>query len=119
MKKHILIFILVRKNSMLIGNALVLTSSIGAIICKPLNSYIPLIISRAILGLATGLFGAIVPIYMTEIAPKNMRGIFNTINQTSLVFGILFTNVLGLPQLLGSNKNWPYLLGATSNNLFF
>ena len=99
---------------MLIGNILVVISIIGAIICKPLNSYVPLIASRAILGLATGLFGGIVPIYLTEIAPKNMRGLFNTINQMSIVFGILATYSFGLPQLLGSKENWPYLLGVTS-----
>lgn len=50
-------------------------------------------------GLFCGLFSGILPLYLSELAPKNLRGTIGTLNQLMIVFGILVTNILGLPQL--------------------
>ena len=58
-------------------------------------------------GLSTG----VAPLYTSEIAPVRMRGAVGTLNQLAATLGILISQVLGLPQLLGTAGNWPYLLG--------
>ena len=50
--------------------------------------------------------------YLTEIPPKNYRGMSGVLNQLTLVFGLLISNIFGLPQLLGTEKLWPYLMGV-------
>ena len=68
-------------------------------------------VSRFITGLFCGFFTGVLPIYLYEIAPKNLRGLTGTLNQLNIVFGILSTNVLGLPGIFGTEKLWPILVG--------
>ncbi|KXJ19804.1 Glucose transporter type 1 [Exaiptasia diaphana] len=49
--------------------------------------------------------------YLSEIAPVNLRGSLGTLNQFGVVTGLLLGFVVGLKQLLGSGEGWPYLLG--------
>ena len=54
---------------MLVSNSLAFVSVILMVISKPLKSFIPLIVGRAISGLFVGLVSGIAPIYLSEIAP--------------------------------------------------
>ena len=49
--------------------------------------------------------------YLSEIAPVNLRGLAGTLNQLFLVVGIFITNIAGLPQLFGTANLWPVLVG--------
>ena len=62
-------------------------------------------------GIFSGLFLGVVPMYLSEIAPVNLRGLAGTLNQLFLVIGNLFANVSGLPQLFGTTNLWPVLGG--------
>lgn len=64
-------------------------------ICKVSSSYELLVIGRFIIGVACGLFTGLVPLYITEIAPVNIRGGLGTLNQLAVTFGILSSQVLG------------------------
>jgi MFS family permease len=96
---------------MLLANLLVFVSGVASIISKPFHTYITLLIGRSVAGLVTGLFSGIAPMYLTEIPPKNYRGISGVFNQLSIVIGLLVANIFGLPQLFGTEKLWPYLVG--------
>lgn len=48
---------------------------------------------------------------MSEIPPQNLRGFVGTVNGLAMCVGNLVTNIIGLPEILGSDKLWPYLLG--------
>lgn len=60
----------------------------------------------------TGLNTSLVPMYISEIAPLNLRGGLGTVNQLAVTVGLLLSQVLGIEQLLGNNKAWPILLGG-------
>ena len=60
-------------------------------------------------GIVVGLLSGVVPIYLNEISPLNLRGSIGTIQQVISVFGKLSANIAGLSQLLGSEKLWPIL----------
>ena len=49
--------------------------------------------------------------YISEIAPLNLRGGLGTINQLAVTVGMLLSQVLGIKQILGTNDGWPFLLG--------
>lgn len=49
----------------------------------------------------SGLGNCLAPMFLTEIAPINLRGAIGTINQLSVTLGILVSSVFGLPSILG------------------
>ena len=65
-----------------------------------------LIIIRVFLGLAVGAASALVPPYMSELAPARLRGRLNGLNQTMIVSGMLISYIMdyifkGLPTAWG------------------
>ncbi len=53
-----------------------------------------LTVARFILGIASGVATVLVPIYLGELAPPNLRGTLGTINQFAYVTGILVADLL-------------------------
>lgn len=49
--------------------------------------------------------------YISEIAPLNLRGGLGTVNQLAVTVGLLLSQVLGIEQILGTDEGWPILLG--------
>lgn len=70
-----------------------------------------LIIGRLFIGLNCGLNTALVPMYLTEIATVNLRGALGTVSQLGVTVGLLFSQVLGLKEILGTKDYWPLLFG--------
>lgn len=69
---------------------------IGSILSgiSPHNGSIFLIGSRILLGLAVGAASALVPAYMSEMAPARLRGRLSGINQTMIVSGMLLSYIV-------------------------
>ncbi len=61
-----------------------------------------------------GLNTSLVPMYISEIAPLNLRGGLGTVNQLGVTVGILFSQILGIQEILGTETGWPLLLGKRS-----
>lgn len=59
-----------------------------------------------------GLNTSLVPMYISEIAPLNLRGGLGTVNQLAVTVGILFSQILGIQEILGTEDGWPLLLGT-------
>lgn len=49
--------------------------------------------------------------YISEIAPLNLRGGLGTVNQLAVTIGLLISQILGIEQILGTDDGWPVLLG--------
>jgi len=78
---------------------------------KSFFSYEMLIIGRFIIGFNCGLNTSLVPMYISEIAPLTLRGGLGTVNQLGCTVGILFSQILGIQEILGTTEGWPILLG--------
>ena len=81
----------------------------------PNKGSIYLIVVRTLLGLAVGAASALVPAYMSEMAPANARGSLSGLNQTMIVSGMLLSYIMdfllkGLPQSWG----WRIMLGLAA-----
>jgi MFS transporter, SP family, arabinose:H+ symporter len=71
-----------------------------------------LILARFIGGLAVGAASVISPMYITEVSPKKIRGALVSLNQLTIVLGILITYLSNwLLEDTGSN-NWRYMFAA-------
>lgn len=88
-------------------------------VSKSAVSYELLIIGRFLVGVPSGTFTAIAPMYLAEIAPINLRGALGVMNQLMIVFAILISVILGLPQVLGNSELWPLLLGEHCQRFSF
>uniref|UniRef100_A0A8C0BXL8 Solute carrier family 2, facilitated glucose transporter member 5 n=1 Tax=Buteo japonicus TaxID=224669 RepID=A0A8C0BXL8_9AVES len=70
------------------------------------------IIGRSIMGLHSGICLSVVPLYLGEIAPKNLRGFLGLMPTLFICLGVFFAQVLGLPELLGEERFWPLFLSV-------
>ena len=71
-----------------------------------------IILSRFIIGLASGFSQVLVPIYLGELAPPTLRGMFGTLTQFAMVIGILIADFLAFP--LATEENWRTLFAVTT-----
>uniref|UniRef100_H3G9G5 Hexose transporter 1 n=1 Tax=Phytophthora ramorum TaxID=164328 RepID=H3G9G5_PHYRM len=101
-----------RKKTMLANSCLFVVS--GAVMAFAVNMYM-LIVGRFLVGIASGTATVIVPLYLGELAPPNLRGALGTTYQVAMVLGILGTDVLafgfaGESESL-TNPGWRLMFG--------
>ncbi|KAH7435882.1 hypothetical protein KP509_06G082500 [Ceratopteris richardii] len=68
------------------------------------NSVHAMIAGRFLVGLGIGISSALVPLYISEISPTEIRGALGSVNQLFICVGILIALVAGLP--LAGNPIW-------------
>ncbi|MCH4164359.1 MAG: sugar porter family MFS transporter [Lentilactobacillus diolivorans] len=74
-----------------------------------------LIAVRVFLGLAVGAASALVPAYMSEMAPAKARGSLSGLNQTMIVSGMLLSYIIDfLLKDLPENWAWRLMLGLAA-----
>ncbi|XP_055373540.1 glucose transporter type 1 isoform X9 [Condylostylus longicornis] len=100
-----------RKGGLLLNNVLGISGACLMGFTKVSHSYEILFLGRFIIGVNCGLNTSLVPMYISEIAPLNLRGGLGTVNQLAVTVGLLLSQVLGIEQILGTNEGWPILLG--------
>lgn len=63
----------------------------GSILCAFAPNVYVLILSRIFVGFAVGIVNFVVPLYLSEISPKNLRGTLVSLYQWAITSGILFS----------------------------
>ena len=99
-----------RRNGLISVQLVALSAAILGGLCDVCDSFEILFISRFMVGLTSGLFTGLVPLYVSEIAPVHLRGAAGTVCNLACTFGLLVAMVLGLKELMGGPNMWPYLL---------
>ncbi|XP_066908053.1 glucose transporter type 1 isoform X11 [Halyomorpha halys] len=100
-----------RKGGLLMNNILGIGGAVLMGFAKVAHSYEMLFFGRFIIGVNCGLNTSLVPMYISEIAPLNLRGGLGTVNQLAVTVGLLISQVLGIDEILGTDDGWPVLLG--------
>jgi MFS transporter, SP family, sugar:H+ symporter len=85
------------------------TFAVGAIGAALAPSVGVLVLFRVVLGLAVGAAAVIVPLYLSEIAPTEIRGAVSSLNQLMIVTGILVAYIVNA--LLADAEVWRWMLG--------
>ncbi len=106
-----------RKVPLLISAVLFLLSALG---CAFMPSLQLVIASRIIGGVGIGIASNVVPLYISEIAPANIRGRLVTYYQLALTFGILIAYLSNAALVNGAdhltslfyNDTWRAMLGV-------
>lgn len=103
------------RRRMILISALVFV--IGSVLSgvSPHNGLVFLICARIILGLAVGAASALVPAYMSEMAPARLRGSLSGLNQTMIVSGMLISYIVDfLLKDLPGHWAWRLMLGLAA-----
>lgn len=90
------------RRSMILFACLLFAIGILTIILS--STFTGLLCARLLLGIAVGVVAVAVPLYLTEVAPANIRGRSMTIFQLLLTFGILLAYFVDL--LFTPSGNW-------------
>lgn len=80
-----------RKRLLILTAAVFIISAIGTGAAQSINTFV---FYRIIGGLAIGLASNLSPMYIAEIAPESMRGRFVSLNQLTIVIGILAAQIV-------------------------
>ncbi len=80
-----------RKKPLILAATLFTIAAVGT---GAVNQFTPFIIYRLIGGLGIGLASAISPMYIAEISPAPMRGRLVSVNQLTIVIGILAAQIV-------------------------
>lgn len=78
------------------------------VISKPINSVIPMMIGRVILGIPFALQANIL-VYLNEITNVRLRGLVMSLGMAWFLIGFVTQNTLALEVVLGTEKHWNYV----------
>jgi sugar porter (SP) family MFS transporter len=98
------------RRNLIIVAAIVFT--VGALVAALAPSVGVLIAARFVLGLAVGSAALVVPLYLSEIAPTEIRGAIASLNQLMIVGGILAAFIVNA--ILASSGDWRLMLGLAA-----
>jgi sugar porter (SP) family MFS transporter len=78
------------------------------------------ITARFVAGIGVGMASMLSPLYIAEVAPANTRGRMVAINQLTIVFGILITNLVNYYLRNNGPDAWRWMvgLGAVPSGIF-
>lgn len=99
-----------RRTLILLSAAIFIAGALGSAVA---DSALLLIVARVVIGLAIGVASAITPVYISEIAPPDIRGSLVTFFQLAVTIGILVAYLVGLAFTdVGGGWRWMLGLGA-------
>jgi SP family sugar:H+ symporter-like MFS transporter len=96
-----------RRNLVLSAAVIFTIGALGAALAPGIGA---LLAARFVLGLAVGSAALVVPLYLSEIAPTEIRGAVASLNQLMIVGGILAAYIVNAA--LASTEEWRLMVGA-------
>ncbi|XP_073811201.1 solute carrier family 2, facilitated glucose transporter member 1-like [Musca autumnalis] len=97
-----------RKGCFLISGLLFAIGAIMFFFCRMANSVEMLILGRLLVGLASGLTTAALPMYLTEIAPLALVGSLGVFCAIGVTGGVVVGQVFSLRDIFGTEDLWHY-----------
>ena len=84
---------------------------LGSILCAFATTPLVLIASRIFVGFAVGVVNFVVPLYLSEVSPKHLRGTLVSLYQWAITAGILFSYFINAV-FAHAVYNWRWMLFA-------
>ncbi|KAI8342427.1 general substrate transporter [Chlamydoabsidia padenii] len=82
----------------------------GALLLALAPNFACLLVGRLVVGLGVGVASMIVPVFVSEIAPKNIRGRLTTLNTLVITFGQVIAYVINIA-FANVDQGWRYMFG--------
>lgn len=100
-----------RKGTLLANNALALIAALLLALGETAGSFEMLIIGRFIIGMDSGVALSVLPMYLGEISPRQVRGAVGQFHSIFICLGVFIGQLLGLPEVFGQESRWNFLFG--------
>lgn len=97
------------RKKIIMATAVIFT--LGSIMCAFAPNIFVLIASRIFVGFAVGVVNFVVPLYLSEISPKHLRGTLVSLYQWAITAGILFSYFINAV-FAHAVYNWHWMLFA-------
>ena len=97
------------RKKIIMATAVIFT--LGSIMCAFAPNIFVLIASRIFVGFAVGVVNFVVPLYLSEISPKHLRGTLVSLYQLAITAGILFSYFINAV-FAHAVYNWRWMLFA-------
>lgn len=98
-----------RRLALVLAGVVFIVATVG---CAFAPDYAVLLISRVVLGLAVGVSSIIVPLYIAEMAPSDIRGRLVSLNSLMIVTGQLLAYLVNA--WLAQSGAWRWMLGLAA-----
>ncbi|XP_041482841.1 solute carrier family 2, facilitated glucose transporter member 5-like [Lytechinus variegatus] len=102
-----------RNRGLLYNNIISIIGSLLMGCCQIAGSPEMIIIGRFVIGFSVGMSLTIVPMYLAEISPVNLRGAITTVHQLLITIGLLLAQALGF-FVFYNESTWPIVLGLSA-----
>ncbi|RCV20433.1 hypothetical protein SETIT_4G055400v2 [Setaria italica] len=102
----------VGRRPMLIASSLLYFA--GGLIMMWSPNVVVLLLARLVDGFGVGLAVTLVPVYISETAPPEIRGLLNTLPQFTGSFGMFFSYCMIFYMTLAPSPSWRFMLGVLS-----
>ncbi|CAK6440567.1 unnamed protein product [Pipistrellus nathusii] len=102
-----------RKGTLLINNIFAIVPAILMGVSKVAKAFELIILARVLLGVCAGISYSALPMYLGELAPKNLRGTLGTMTEVFVIVGVFLAQIFSLQAILGNPTGWPVLLALT------
>ncbi|XP_055919474.1 solute carrier family 2, facilitated glucose transporter member 1-like [Eupeodes corollae] len=97
-----------RKGCFMISGLLFALGAILFMLCRVASSVEMLLVGRFLVGLASGLTTASLPMYLTECAPLALRGTLGVFCSVGVTGGVVVGQVFNLRDIFGTPDLWHY-----------
>ncbi|XP_006642163.2 solute carrier family 2, facilitated glucose transporter member 5 [Lepisosteus oculatus] len=102
-----------RRGTLLFNNIFSVVPAVLMGASEAAESYEIIIAARVFVGICAGLSSNVVPMYLGELSPRNLRGAIGIVPQLFITIGILTAQILGIRSILGNTRGWPLMLALT------
>ena len=82
----------------------------GALLLALPKSYGVLLFGRLVVGVGVGMSSLLVPVYISEVSPKQIRGRLTTLNTLVVTFGQVIAYVINIA-FSNVPNGWRYMFG--------
>ncbi|XP_030623951.1 solute carrier family 2, facilitated glucose transporter member 11-like [Chanos chanos] len=99
-----------RKRCLLLNNLVAMCGAVLMVLSKTAMSFEMILVARLIYGINAGISLPVHTMYLTECAPKRLRGMVGFSVTTFGSMGKFVGQLLGISELLGTEERWIWLL---------
>eukprot|EP00939_MAST-03C_sp_MAST-3C-sp1_P003810 g3810.t1 len=100
-----------RRNTLLATSVIFLAGTLASSI---VHNIVPLFVGRLMTGFGVGVESSVVPMYLLEISPEDIRGSVSTLHQFAITIGILCSSLIGAAFVSWIDHGWQYVIGLTA-----
>ncbi|XP_066493474.1 solute carrier family 2, facilitated glucose transporter member 5-like [Tiliqua scincoides] len=102
-----------RKGTLLINSVFSIMSTVLMGCSKLARTYEFIVFAHMIVGVCAGISSSVVPMYLAEVAPHNLRGGIVLMDRLFFTVGILVAQIVGLQKALGDQEGWVIMVSLT------